>query len=85
MEVVCMDWKYGLTVNVITSASAYQILNVLAVWLIVMITYAIMFMEIFGLTRYGTQATTEHVNFRGFANAMVSLVRFSTGYVENNV
>ncbi|CAO3660618.1 unnamed protein product [Umbelopsis ramanniana] len=67
------------------AASAYQILNVLAVWLIVMISYAIMFMEIFGLTRYGTQATTEHVNFRSFAVAMVSLVRYSTGEGWNTV
>ncbi|RCH83217.1 calcium channel protein, partial [Rhizopus stolonifer] len=34
------------------AASSYQIMNVFAVWLVVMITYAIMFMQIFGLTKY---------------------------------
>lgn len=62
-----------------SSASAYQIVNVFAVWFIVLTTYCIMFMEIFALTKYGTQATTEHVNFRSYANTMISLVRFSTG------
>ncbi|KAF7724875.1 calcium channel protein [Apophysomyces ossiformis] len=67
------------------AASAYQIVNVFAVWFVVMTTYAIMFMEIFGLTKYGTQATTEHVNFRSYANTMISLVRYSTGEAWNTV
>ncbi|KAI8096858.1 Ion transport protein-domain-containing protein [Halteromyces radiatus] len=67
------------------AASAYQIANVFAVWFVVLTTYAIMFMEIFGLTKYGTQATTEHVNFRSYANTMVSLVRYSTGEGWNTV
>lgn len=56
-----------------------------AVWFVVLTTYAIMFMEIFGLTRYGTQASTEHVNFRSYANTMVSLVRYSSGEGWNTV
>ncbi|OBZ90459.1 Calcium-channel protein cch1 [Choanephora cucurbitarum] len=67
------------------AASSYQILNVFAVWLVVMITYAIMFMQIFGLTKYGPQATTEHINFRTFSNTMISLVRYSTGEGWNSV
>ncbi|CAO3597764.1 unnamed protein product [Absidia cylindrospora] len=67
------------------AASAYQIANVFVVWFVVLTTYAIMFMEIFGLTKYGTQATTEHVNFRSYANTMVSLVRFSSGEGWNTV
>ncbi|KAG0186357.1 calcium channel protein [Apophysomyces sp. BC1034] len=67
------------------AASAYQIVNVFAVWFVVMTTYAIMFMEIFGLTKYGSQATTEHVNFRSYANTMISLVRYSTGEAWNTV
>lgn len=61
------------------SASSYQILNVFAVWFVVLVTYAIMFMQIFGLTKYGPNATTEHINFRSFANTLISLVRYSTG------
>lgn len=45
-----------------------------------MTTYAIMFMQIFGLTKYGRSATTEHINFRSYANTMISLVRYTTGY-----
>ncbi|KAI7862921.1 Ion transport protein-domain-containing protein [Spinellus fusiger] len=67
------------------AASAYQIINVFAVWFVVMTTYAIMFMEIFGLTKYGNQATTEHINFRSYANTMTSLVRYSTGEGWNTV
>ena len=50
-----------------------------------MTTYAIMFMEIFALTKYGSQATSEHVNFRSYANTMIMLVRFSTGEAWNTV
>ncbi|KAI9498171.1 Ion transport protein-domain-containing protein [Zychaea mexicana] len=66
-------------------ASAYQILNVFLVWFVIMTTYSIMFMEIFGLTKYGSQATSEHVNFRSYANTMIMLVRFSTGEAWNTV
>ncbi|KAI9323588.1 Ion transport protein-domain-containing protein [Dichotomocladium elegans] len=69
----------------IIAASAYQIANVFAVWFIVLNTYAIMFMEIFALTKYGSSASTEHVNFRSYANTMISLVRFSTGEGWNTV
>ncbi|KAI9318189.1 Ion transport protein-domain-containing protein [Dichotomocladium elegans] len=62
-----------------------QIINVFAVWFIIMTTYAIVFMQIFGLTKYGTQATSEHVNFRTYASTMISLVRFSTGEAWNTV
>lgn len=61
------------------AASAYQIVNVFAVWFVVLTTYAIMFMQIFGLTKYGRSAQTEHVNFRSFSNTMISLLRYSTG------
>ncbi|KAG2214396.1 hypothetical protein INT47_000952 [Mucor saturninus] len=61
------------------AASAYQIVNVFAVWFVVLTTYAIMFMQIFGLTKYGPSAQTEHINFRSYSNTMISLVRYSTG------
>ncbi|CAO3684026.1 unnamed protein product [Rhizopus microsporus] len=67
------------------AASTYQILNVMAVWFIVMTTYAIMFMQIFGLTKYGPSVSNEHVNFRTFSSTMISLIRYSTGEGWNNV
>ncbi|KAI7905468.1 Ion transport protein-domain-containing protein [Cokeromyces recurvatus] len=67
------------------AASSYRILNVFAVWFIVLTTYAIMFMQIFGLTKYGPNATTEHVNFRTYSNTMISLIRYSTGEGWNSI
>ncbi|CEP08594.1 hypothetical protein [Parasitella parasitica] len=67
------------------AASSYQILNVFAVWFVVLVTYAIMFMQVFGLTKYGPNATTEHINFRSFANTLISLVRYTTGEGWNSI
>ncbi|CAO3645074.1 unnamed protein product [Mucor hiemalis] len=67
------------------AASAYQIVNVFAVWFVVLTTYAIMFMQIFGLTKYGHSAQTEHINFRSYSNTMISLVRYSTGEGWNSI
>jgi hypothetical protein len=63
------------------SASTYQIANVFAVWFVVLTTYTIMFMQIFGLTKYGPTAVGEYVNFRTYQSTMISLVRYSTGLV----
>ncbi|KAI9485974.1 MAG: Ion transport protein-domain-containing protein [Benjaminiella poitrasii] len=67
------------------AASSYQILNVFAVWFVVLTTYSIMFMQIFGLTKYGPNATTEYMNFRSYSNTMISLIRYSTGEGWNSV
>ncbi|KAG1470308.1 hypothetical protein G6F56_002758 [Rhizopus delemar] len=67
------------------AASAYQIINVFAVWIIVLTTYSIMFMQIFGLTKYGPNATNEHVNFRTFPITLISLIRYSSGEGWNDV
>ncbi|KAG1501400.1 hypothetical protein G6F47_004900 [Rhizopus delemar] len=67
------------------AASAYQILNIFAVWFIVLTTYAIMFMQIFGLTKYGPSATNEHINFRTFSSTLISLIRYSTGEGWNTI
>lgn len=67
------------------AASAYQIVMVFAVWIVVLTTYAIMFMQIFGLTRYGPNALTEHVNFRYWSTTMISLIRYSTGEGWNSM
>ncbi|CAG8439201.1 10106_t:CDS:10 [Funneliformis caledonium] len=55
-----------------------SIFNLFAVWSIIFVVYAIMFMEIFGLTKYG-KSGGEHVNFRQFPTAMITLIRMSTG------
>ncbi|CAI2169741.1 19144_t:CDS:10 [Funneliformis geosporum] len=55
-----------------------SIFNLFAVWSIIFVVYAIMFMEIFGLTKYGKNGS-EHVNFRQFPTAMITLIRMSTG------
>ncbi|KAI8991980.1 Ion transport protein-domain-containing protein [Mycotypha africana] len=67
------------------AASSYQIFNVFAVWFVVLTTYAIMFMQIFGLTKYGPSSTTEHMNFRTYSNTMISLIRYSTGEGWNSI
>ncbi|KAL1918646.1 uncharacterized protein VTP21DRAFT_2668 [Calcarisporiella thermophila] len=69
----------------IVAASAPEIFNLFAVWFVVLTVYAIMFVEIFGLTRYGSEAKNEHINFRNFGNALLMLVRFSTGEDWNRV
>ncbi len=60
------------------SGSLPSIFNLFAVWSIIFVVYAITFMEIFGLTKYGKYGD-EHVNFRKFPTAMMTLVRMSTG------
>lgn len=60
------------------SGSLPSILNLFAVWSIIFVVYTIMFMEIFGLTKFGTNEG-RHVNFRQFPTAITTLVRMSTG------
>lgn len=43
-----------------------------------MCLFAMLFMEFFGLTKYGVYGTS-HVNFRDYGNALLLLVRASTG------
>ncbi|KAF9357185.1 calcium channel protein [Mortierella sp. AD094] len=55
-----------------------SIFNITAVFMIVFTVYAIMFREIFGMTRLGP-STTNLSNFDSFGNTMSMLIRMTTG------
>ncbi|RKP26695.1 Ion transport protein-domain-containing protein [Syncephalis pseudoplumigaleata] len=59
-------------------ASVPSIINIMTVLLLVFVVYAILFMEIFGLTRFG-HYTNSHANFREFDNTLLLLLRMTTG------
>ncbi|KAG9307249.1 hypothetical protein G9A89_017077 [Geosiphon pyriformis] len=66
------------------AGSLPSIFNLFAVWFVVFCVYDIMFMETFGLTKYGSTAT-RHVNFRNFQNSFITLARMSTGEGWNTI
>ncbi|CAJ0823874.1 11692_t:CDS:10, partial [Entrophospora sp. SA101] len=70
--------------DVLNHSSIPSIFNLFAVWSIVFVVYAIMFMEIFGLTRYGPNSG-DHINFRNFPTAMITLFRMVTGEGWNSI
>ena len=49
-----------------------------------MCLFAMVFMELFGLTKYGLETGT-HANFRDYGNALLLLVRITTGEAWNVV
>jgi hypothetical protein len=53
-------------------------IQVSAVFMVVMCLFAMVFMEFFGLTKYGIYGT-HNSNFRDYGNALLFLVRFTTG------
>ncbi|KAG0369918.1 calcium channel protein [Gamsiella multidivaricata] len=55
-----------------------SILNITAVFMVVFTVYAIMFRELFGMTRLGP-STTGLANFGSFGNTMLMLIRMTTG------
>ncbi|KAG0344565.1 calcium channel protein [Podila humilis] len=55
-----------------------SILNITAVLMVVFILYAVMFRELFGMTRLGP-STTGLANFSTFGNTMLMLIRMTTG------
>jgi hypothetical protein len=55
-----------------------SIIQVSAVFMVVMCLFAMIFMEFFGLTKYGVYGHA-HANFRDYGNALLFLVRFTTG------
>eukprot|EP00835_Amoeboradix_gromovi_P003024 NODE_187_length_15673_cov_0.222743.p1 type:complete len:1475 gc:universal NODE_187_length_15673_cov_0.222743:15514-11090(-) len=59
-------------------ASFGQIMNMLAVFGLLLLTFALIFMEIFGLTRYYHLYNSD-ANFRTLPNAMLLLMRMITG------
>ncbi|KAI8140598.1 Ion transport protein-domain-containing protein [Fennellomyces sp. T-0311] len=60
------------------------IVRVTAVFVLVMCLFAMVFMELFGLTKYGLE-TGPHSNFRDYGNALLLLVRITTGEAWNIV
>ncbi|KAI9495474.1 Ion transport protein-domain-containing protein [Zychaea mexicana] len=58
------------------------IVRVTAVFILVMCLFAMVFMELFGLTKYGIE-TGRHSNFRDYGNALLLLVRITTGEAWN--
>lgn len=61
-----------------------SIIRVSAVFMLVMCLFAMIFMEFFGLTKYG-QHGTNNSNFRTYGNALLLLVRMTTGEGWNEV
>ncbi|KAG2183342.1 hypothetical protein INT43_006347, partial [Umbelopsis isabellina] len=59
-------------------ASLPSILNVSAIFMMVMCLFAILFMEFFGLTKFGPYGN-DHANFRSYGNSLLTLVRMTTG------
>lgn len=59
-------------------ASLPSILNVSAIFMMVMCLFAMLFMEFFGLTRFGPYGN-DHANFRSYGNSLLTLVRMTTG------
>ncbi|KAI9259454.1 hypothetical protein BDA99DRAFT_538416 [Phascolomyces articulosus] len=61
-----------------------NIVRVTAVFILVMCLFAMVFMELFGLTKFGLE-TGRHANFRDYGNALSLLVRITTGEAWNVV
>ncbi|KAG0747200.1 hypothetical protein G6F57_006621 [Rhizopus arrhizus] len=64
--------------------SLLSTIQVSAVFMVVMCLFAMVFMEFFGLTKYGIYGT-HNSNFRDYGNALLFLVRFTTGEAWNAV
>ncbi|KAK9722726.1 hypothetical protein K7432_002447 [Basidiobolus ranarum] len=60
------------------AVSLRTIVNLLAVWFLVFVIYAIAFMEIFSLTKMGENGGAQ-ANFRNFSNSILNLLGMSTG------
>ncbi|ORX90883.1 hypothetical protein K493DRAFT_229408, partial [Basidiobolus meristosporus CBS 931.73] len=70
--------RLALRIFVTLVVSLRTIVNLLAVWFLLFVIYAIAFMEIFSLTKMGENGGA-HANFRTFANSILNLAGMSTG------
>lgn len=81
---VCIAFKLvqknsGLNQLFKTSVSSLPaILKLLLLWIVLFIFFAIVYVEVFGLTRWGS-GETHTQNYRDFFNALIMLVFMSTG------
>lgn len=70
-----------LTADCDFRAALPTILNIFALWVILFLTFALFYTEIFGLTRWVTQGTSV-ANYYSFASTLVMLALQSTGCVR---
>ncbi|KAI8075574.1 Ion transport protein-domain-containing protein [Thamnidium elegans] len=61
-----------------------SIIQVSSVFMVTMCLFAMLFMEFFGLTKYGIYGTA-HSNFRDYGNALLLLVRATSGEAWNAI
>lgn len=66
------------------SSSFKSILNIVSVLLLIFTVYALITVEVFGLTRLGKTANYQ-ANFRDFGTAMLTLFRMTTGEAWNKI
>lgn len=59
-------------------SSLPAILKLLLLWIVLFIFFAIVYVEVFGLTRWGS-GETHTQNYRDFFNALLMLIFMSTG------
>jgi len=64
--------------NVVSSSSLPVILSLMALWLILFMFFAIMFVEVFSLTKWGSGENRDQ-NYASIANALVMLAFMSCG------
>src|SRR5258705_11950434 len=63
------------------SSSLPSILSLLGLWVVLFIFFAILFVEVFGLTKWGANET-HTINYYTLGNALLMLSFQSTGYVK---
>lgn len=63
------------------SASLPVILSLLSLWLILFVFFAILFVEVFSMTKWNT-AETRNENYSTMPKALVMLAFMTTGYVD---
>lgn len=63
------------------SASLPAIGNLFLLWATLFIFYSILFLEVFGLTKSGNNASTRFQNYYTFGNTLIMLAFMSTGLV----
>lgn len=81
---VCRDSRITLLHSSLHRASLPVILNLLGLWLVLFIFFAIMYMEVFGMTRwYSAESTFE--NYQSIGNTLLMLSFMSTGLVISTV
>ena len=65
------------------SASLPVIMSLLGLWLVLFLFFGIMYVEVFGLTKWGG-VETRTTNYYTLGNALVMLAFQSTGFVTHN-